>query len=271
MDVKLRVSGKFVPIKLWKFPAGEIGVKIEDIEAVRETDKVFIFLNDASSDSIMAAINLANAVEQIRPESVKPTLFARYLPYSRQDRVCHEGESFALEVFIKLLSQHFSWIYTLDVHSNVSRLISKTHGLTFVNVEQTVCALNLPIYDYFVAPDAGASQKIDQHYQVEFGDTKVVQLSKTRKDGKVIYDDLKSGTLSGKVCIVDDLGDGCNTFLSLGSMLRRTQPNIAELSLYLTHGLFTNDAAFVELHDLYDTIYVHNLMNEKFAPYIERI
>lgn len=271
MNVELRVTGANVPIKLWEFPAGEVGVKIEDIEAVKRASKVFIRLNDASSDSIMAAINLANAVEQIRPESEKPILFAKYLPYSRQDRVCHEGESFALEVFIKLLSQHFSWVFTLDVHSSVSELISRTYGLAFTDVSQSTCAQNLPAFDYFVAPDAGASHKIDQHYQVEFGDTKVVQLSKTRKDGKVVYDDLKSGTLSGKVCVVDDLADGAATFLSLGQMLRRTQPNVTELSLYVTHGLFTNNSAFVELNDLYDTIYVHNMMNEKFKPYVKEI
>lgn len=271
MNVELKVTGGDVPIKLWKFPAGEVGVKIEDTEVVRKADNVFIRLNDASSDSIMAAINLANAVEQIRPEKKKPILFTKYLPYSRQDRVCHEGESFALEVFIKLLSQHFSWIFTLDVHSSVSELISRTYGLTFTDVSQSTCAQNLPSFDYFVAPDAGASAKIDQHYQVEFGDTKVVQLSKTRKDGKVIYDDLKSGTLSGKVCVVDDLCDGGATFLSLGQMLRRTQPDMIELSLYVTHGLFTNDIAFGAMTGIYDTIYVHNLMNQTFKPCVKEI
>lgn len=271
MNVQLRVEDSINPvaIKVWKFPAGEVGVKIEDIEVVRQAKRIYVLLNDASSDSIMATINLADAISHI--SDVKPTLLTKYLPYSRQDRICHEGESFALSVFIKMLQPYFGWIFTLDVHSHVSKLLAHSNDVLFTDIDQSTCARNLPPYDYFVAPDAGASQKIDQHYQVEFGDTKVVQLSKTRKDGKVIYDDLKSGTLSGKVCVVDDLGDGCNTFLSLGNMLRRTQPDITELSLYLTHGLFTNDAAFVELRNLYDTIYVHNMMNEKFKPYVKEI
>lgn len=275
MNVQLKVGqlGKPVPIKVWKFPAGEIGVKIEDIEAVKQARNIYVMLNDASSDSIMVAINLANAVKHIRKDlpNVGVHLIAKYLPYSRQDRICHEGESFALDVFFGMLAPHFSWIFTLDVHSHVSKLLAEKHKVVFTDLGQATCADRLPAFDYFVAPDAGASHKIDQHYAVEFGDTKVVQLSKTRKDGKVVYDDLKSGTLSGKVCVVDDLADGAATFLSLGQMLRRTQPNVTELSLYVTHGLFTNNSAFVELNDLYDTVYVHNMMNEKFKPYVKEI
>lgn len=271
MQVELKThTMEHVPIKLWKFPAGEVGVKIEGISLIKNTVRAIIYLNDASSDSIMAAINLADACYRIRP-AIRTTLITKYLPYSRQDRVCHPGESFGLEVFIEILSQVFSEVITEDVHSAETDKLMLEHYINFDNIPQGVCASKLPGFDYFVAPDAGAMKKIGQHRQVKTGSTKVVQLPKTRKDGKVIYDDLKSGTLSGKVCVVDDLCDGGATFLSLGQMLRRTQPDMTELSLYVTHGLFTNGIAFVELYDLYDTIYVHNLMNEKFAPYIERI
>lgn len=85
-------------------------------------------------------------------------------------------------------------------------------------------------------------------------------MSKTRVDSKVVYVDYAYDTIKGSVCVVDDLVDGGFTFLSLAEMLKRTQPNITSLNLYVTHGLFSKGTE--ELKKFYDRIYVHNLMNK---------
>lgn len=273
MQVRLSTDKTDVSIKVWKFPAGEVGVKIEDIQAVKEAIKIYVHLESADSDSIIAAINLSDAVKRVRKDlpEIPAVLAVKYLPYSRQDRVCHEGESFALDVFIGILSKHFRWIFTVDVHSQISNMLAGKYNLIFSDIPQCNVASNLPTFDYFIAPDAGASAKIDQHYQVEFGETQVVQLSKTRKDGKVIYEDLKPDTIQGTVCVVDDLADGSATFIALGEMIRRTQSEVKELSLYVTHGLFTNADNFLKLKEMYDTIYVSNMMNDKFKNHVKEI
>lgn len=184
-----------------------------------------------------------------------------YFPYARQDRVCNSGESKALEVFVQVLSKAFCWNFrTKDVHSSVALALCDDYGITLINESQEDCAVDLPLFDVLVAPDKGAANKAALHKQFMWGTTGLVCLSKTRVGPKVVYVDYDYDTIKGNVCVVDDLADFGGTFLALGEMLNRTQPNITSLNLYVTHGLLGKGVD--ELKKLYDRIYVHNLMNK---------
>lgn len=257
--VELKIDGVTTEFKQWKFPAGEVGVQIPQINIF---SKVQVFLRMPSSDDIFVCLNILDALYRMNIKHRNIELNIPYLPYGRQDRVCSEGESFALEVFANVLksNQWFSKLVMCDAHSKESLNAFGDCLFEIENKTQADCAKYLPRFDALIAPDKGASEKVNTHFQVQGFDTKVFTLNKARQDGRVIYEDYTFDTISGKVCVVDDICDGGATFLSLAEMLLRTQPNITSLNLYVTHGIFSKGVA--ELLKSYDTIYVHNLMND---------
>jgi ribose-phosphate pyrophosphokinase len=255
--INLKVNGGKVEFKSWKFPAGEVGVQIPHIA---KHEKVWIELIMPTSDEIFIALNIldALAVKDIPRENID--LFIPYMPYGRQDRVCNEGESFALRVFGHMLKAfpHYNNIYIKDMHSEVTHHVLMAYGMQVQHMSQSSCAKYLPKFDALIAPDKGAAEKVMTHYQVGLG-TPYFTLNKVRLDGRVIYEDYPHDTIKGNVCVVDDICDGGATFLSLATMLNRSQPNITALNLYVTHGIFSKGVE--ELLKMYDTIYVHNNMN----------
>lgn len=259
--INLKVNGHETEFQSWKFPAGEVGVKLPRIE---EHEKVGIVLTMPTSDEIFIALNIldALAVQGIQRENID--LFIPYMPYGRQDRVCHEGESFALRVFGHMLKAfpHYNSIYVKDIHSEVTHQALSGYGVQFKHMSQSSCAKYLPKFDALIAPDKGAAEKVMTHYQVGLG-TPCHTLNKVRLDGRVIYEDYPHDTIKGSVCVVDDICDGGATFLSLAEMLYRSQPNMSRLDLYVTHGIFSKGTD--ELLKKYATIYVHNNMNQSVA------
>ena len=87
-------------------------------------------------------------------------------------------------------------------------------------------------------------------------------MTKSRVDGKVIHDPIIDGvTISGKVCVVDDLCDKGQTFVSVAKILSEKTPYlITTLDLYVTHGFFTGGVEFVS--PSYDTIYCYRNYNK---------
>ena len=70
-------------IQNWKFPAGEVGVRvIGDVEDNHTLDWVF-----KGSDDIVYLMLLVDALRRKNPK-VKLSLLTKYFPYARQDRVC---------------------------------------------------------------------------------------------------------------------------------------------------------------------------------------
>jgi len=244
--------------KQWKFPGGEIGVQLSDIQP---ENKYTVHMDYENSDDVFVFLNVCDALQEqgVVMRNVNGSI--PYFPYARQDRVCNTGESKALEVFVQILSKAFCWNFrTKDVHSSVALSLCDNYGITLINEPQEDCAVDLPKFDVLIAPDKGAENKAAMHKQYMFGTSELMCLSKTRIGSKVVYVDYAYDTIKGSVCVVDDLADGANTFVVLGEMLKRTQPNITSLNLYVTHGLFSKGTN--ELKKFYDRIYVHNLMNK---------
>lgn len=261
--IMLLINGNLTDFQQWKFPAGEIGVKLP---LVTPSDRADITLLMPSSDEIFICLNILNALHKQELEHRNIHLHIPYVPYGRQDRVCHEGESHALEVFTRVLLKAYPYFGTLhieDPHSQVTVDLLTEWQSKLVVESQASCAKYLPKFDALIAPDKGAADKVLKHYQVNALGTLCHTLLKTRKDGQVIYVDESYDTIRGNVCVVDDICDGGATFLSLAEMLKRTQPNITSLNLYVTHGIFSKGVQ--ELLKMYDTIYVHNMMNKLVA------
>lgn len=257
---KFSVHIEEVPIKVWKFPTGEVGFKFLEPEKIKPSGATYeVNCKFESNDDIFTALQAVDALKILGIEEGRIVLRLPYLPYSRQDRVCHPGESFALQVFASILNTTGVSIDTLDVHSEVA--MQEIPMLE--NTTQDECAWCLPKFNTLIAPDKGAKLKVKQHSQVNgysFDKTEVVCLEKQRIGSSIVYMDYEFDTIKGNVCVVDDLADKGGTFLALAEMLRRTQPNITSLSLYVTHAFFGDGLDKIKM--FYDKIYVCNLMNE---------
>lgn len=271
--------------KTWVFPGGELGFKfdattVENLTYLRDEKpgKHQLVINFGSqvitSESIQMLYHVTDALENIFGE--KPVCFnldVYYLPFARQDRVCHAGESFALKVFLKqLYPLGVNELNVFDIHNysavesilkELNRGLLPTSYLFVNDCHQKYCANVATVgheFDHIVAPDKGAMKKAKE-FRKSLPHT---FLSKTRVDGKVVYEDLTPGTLSGKVLVLDDIFDHGTTFGALAEMLHRTQPDITELSLYVTHGIFSGDETKM-LKNLsgYSKVFCFNVMNPK--------
>ncbi len=251
----------------WKFPVGEIGVKLQNIPKVQmeATDQIRYTWIFESNEEFFILLNLKDAVEEYTYNFPDSILYLPYLPYSRQDRVCHEGESTGLWVMGRLLEDYFEVIVTDDVHNEAaaSHMVPGIH-----NRPQHELSANLKGYDWFIAPDAGAAKKIMLHPEVVAGNTQVYIMTKSRVDGKVIHDPIIDGvTISGKVCVVDDLCDKGQTFVSVSLLVGKALLDITQFDLYVTHGFFTGGIEFVS--PFYDTIYTYRTYNQEAKPFVK--
>ena len=255
----------------WKFPGGEVGVKLNPEWTADHDLKIvvpkIIIRGKVNHDEIFVVLNLLDALDTARGLNnniLLTDLDFSYMPYGRQDRVCHQGESFALEVFIRTLATFQNSINRIivdDPHSEVFYRLCKHHMDTVAVkiVPQDVCMVGLVKrgdFDLVIGPDAGSRDKATQA-AVRLG-TPVLLLDKVRKDGQVVYQDLPSDMFSGRVVIVDDIADGGKTFISAGEMIRRTQPRVTKLSLHVTHGIFSQ--GLDKLYEVFDTVTCYNDM-----------
>lgn len=250
--------------KHWVFPGGEVGVKFEfnEINNTNSIVKVIWgikFQENWHTDFFIVA-NAINALREHFQYKVGIELEIPYLPYARQDRICGTGEAFSLKVFANMVNTlNHSTLSTHDVH-NPDKLV-ELFDYRCSNIRQSDLAKHLPVYDYLIAPDKGASKKINNHLQVRNGFAKVLIMEKVRKDGKIVYNtdyNIPAGSL---VCVVDDLSDGNGTFVALANALN--YKDFAAFDLYVTHGLFSK--GLDNLRGIYDHVYCKNLMNQSLT------
>lgn len=262
MTVQLLCNNQYSHYNLWKFPGGEIGIKLYE-EYPEGSQFELIVEGLHNSEDTFVLLNLLNALSLQGVARSRVTVTFKYFPYARQDRACNEGESFALEVFTRTLVA-FNYLYgkirVYDPHSNTTINLLNSGGSGIIRsivevIPQHKLTGGLPEYDWIIAPDKGAMEKA-RNIQPN---TNHIYLNKTRVERKVIYTDLTKNAICGKVCVVDDIGDGMGTFISLAEMLQRTQPLVTQLDLYVTHGIFSRGLDILKPY--YNKVYTFNLLN----------
>lgn len=246
MSVKVFINEEEQEVKMWKFPTGEVGVQLLNPISTSASDYAIVEVMFSCNDDIFYALNLINALENIGFKKHQILLEIPYLPYSRQDRVCHPGESFASKVLIDMLSTSGVTIRTYDLHSETY----KANNL--MNVRQYVCTMKLPRFDLLIGPDKGSAGKVSS--VAECLGVNYVVLDKVRTENGIKIT-LPGGFQNAQIenaCIVDDLLDGGMTFIKAAEVIKEVNPDI-NLSLYITHGFFT--AGIDKLKEMYDNIY----------------
>lgn len=190
-----------IPHKTFKFPVGEMQVNLDlsqlgDIP-LRSVDAEFVF---EKNEDIIELLLLADAVK--RADFVLGTLRMNYVPFSRQDRVNHDGESFSLAVFANLINSLNFWSVIIhDPHSDVTPALFNN----CVVVPQHTLLIPILIDRvkgkpfWLVSPDAGAIKKTHRMAQA---------LSKCSNFRGVIEAGKKRDTATGEITgtIVYDWG-----------------------------------------------------------------
>lgn len=268
--INLYLNGLKTDFKQWLFPAGEVGVLLPIVSNKYEEVELQVLF--PTSDEIMMMFNIFDALKQQGIPRQNVILHMPYFPYARQDRVCKEGESFALSVFCKMLDAlgYFGTLWVSDLHSPVVKRLLEQEYYTVHESLQSTTAVALPTFNWLFAPDKGAKDKVDTHLQVKNRGTGVAYFQKQRIGSGIVYPHIPVNTYAGTACVVDDICDGGETFLQLGRMLKQTQSGL-KLSLYVTHGIFSNPDKFKELLEIYDTIYVSYLMNQSVKHLVKEI
>lgn len=256
--VSLENPKKQFTVTTWKYPGGEIGVRVNDFISI---PKVIIKVRITNSDELMELLLVTDALKREGVNHIE--LEMPYIPYARQDRVMTDGESLSIKVFADLInSQGYKAVYVMDAHSPVAlALINNVVDITnhtFVagvfhnNLER---ATNIVL----VSPDAGAAKKIEEVAKVIKYTGQIVTGKKNRDlaTGKITHTsvDATMAYLTDKHCvIVDDICDGGRTFIELAKVLKSR--GASRVTLIVTHGIFS--AGFKELGEYIDSIYTTN-------------
>ena len=232
-------SGEYT---LMQFPSGELQVRLTGILQLRNLK---IYGSILSSEHIMELLQLVDTI-RIKSYNDQLELIMPYCAYSRQDRICNDGESFSLKVFTQLINScNFTKVTTWDNHSDVSTAL--INNCRNIHVSSIISTPNneyflVDNYDYLVSPDAGANKKVfscAQRFNIP-----MIRADKVRdvSNGKILdtqvfatAEQLKDKT----VLIIDDICQGGRTFEELAKAIKAIEPS-CDIHLFVTHGFFNN-------------------------------
>lgn len=250
-----------------KFSSGEMHININCMIDYNSVEKVVVTNRISSGDDIMLILL---AVDALRQKGIRRfDLILPYLPYSRQDRVCKDGDPLASKVFCSLINTvKFENVYTIDAHSDVSvALLDNCTNIQPASFVSQFIKTNINQSEkvFLVAPDVGASKRISLVHSALSVDVKnmvedIVVCSKTRdlSTGKISsLQVLTSKDLSGSTCvIVDDICSYGNTFIGVAEQLKKL--GAKKVLLFTTH----NEGVFEKNHtSLFDYIDVIGFTN----------
>jgi ribose-phosphate pyrophosphokinase len=274
----INLDSMFVPAPLpeiefetFIFNGGEVHLKLNNRIDYSKIVKVIITNRIKNSDDLMSILIAKDALERKGVKNFE--LVMPYIPYARQDRVCVDGESFTLKVFINLInSANFDKVIVLDPHSDVAPAlinnckIVNNHGFVdrciYEIYNKLDKGLNHKHYErfYLISPDAGSNKKISKlaiKNVVSLDGCNVIKCDKNRNvlNGNITDVTVYADELQGKDCIiVDDICDGGRTFIELAKKLK--EKNAGNLYLLITHGIFSNGLSV--LGEYFKKIYCTN-------------
>lgn len=250
------------PVSFFKFPGGEIQVKLpEKIEPFR----VILTWKPKSSDDIMKLLLTANALHNAGIHDIDLDIL--YLPYARQDRVCSPGESQSVQVIWELITTaNFSTVRVYDPHSRVH--LPQIYP-TVITITPADIFLKYKILDDFdlsnlmlCAPDKGAIKRVSNILENEPFLTSIT--CKKRRDaesGRIIEYVVPDTDDDRSILVIDDICDGGSTFVHLANKLRQKVGYKGQnLYLYVTHGIFSN--GMEQLYKHYKHIYCHHVLDD---------
>jgi ribose-phosphate pyrophosphokinase len=244
------------PVETHKFSGGECHVKLP-VPYHKEEAHIDACLYN--SDDIMSLMMTVDALRQING-MMKINVTIPYFPYARQDRVCEPGEAFSLKVMADLInSLKVDSVVVIDPHSKMTPslldncMVYDQHACVTTHMWHMLRNTDTTL----VAPDEGAKEKtlnlacdlgVDYITCTKVRDTKTGDITKTY---------VPQGNPTRNYMIIDDICDGGRTFINIANILMEDGVPRKNLSLYVTHGIFSN--GFAELVSRFEKLYCYHL------------
>lgn len=240
LNLASQLHTDFVEMDRRIFPDGELNPRI--LQAPRE---VFLVntLTSEDFDPNRYILEYIFSVKNLKERGTeKIVLVMPYLPYSRQDAVFREGESFTSKYVLELFRDlGIKDIFAVTFHLHRQRTASLVEGITLHDISG-VKALG----DYIkwkwkvksplcVAPDEEAEKWAEQIAEIVSGDVVILKKKRDRATGAV----RTSGEIpeGRNVIIVDDMISTGGTTLNAIKICRKYRAR--SIAVCAVHGLFS--------------------------------
>lgn len=239
-----------------KFKDGSLRVTVDDLNLLSQYQNCTISAYIQSMDDLMVVAQIKDIIKRHKPEMFM--VFGILSPsYSRYDRVMLEdkNDGFGSLVFANFINSiGFDLVNTYDCHSEVMvDQINHCFDIPQQHLVEHLIGTNTPT----ISPDKGAVKK---NPKAEIIYNKVRDLS----TGKIVGVEKVKGEFDDSYyTLVDDLCEGGGTFLGVMNTLKLEDVQPSGVDLYITHGLFTNNA-IEKLLTVFDNIYVYIMTNDVY-------
>lgn len=251
----------------WKFPGGEIHVKIKDFDD-GGSDNIVIVTRLNSSDDIMLLLIVSDILKKDYGHYYKE-LYIPYMPYQQADRDFSEGECFSLKTMANLInSMEFDKVKIYHPHSEVSaalinnsvvientefikKVISELYTDRYnqiVNINSLQSQISYTITDFYneliiMSADAGGFKPVFKLCEKINFTGQVESCSKSRNHGTgEITTKVPSIDESKIVLIIDDISLGSRTFFNIRKELKNKNVYLA-----VSHGVFNENVDKLEI------------------------
>ncbi len=273
-NIQILREGKPVGLKVFDFPGGETGVKVNAMAYrpdLRPSHQTVVARIQGARD-VIGLMLVTDALRRIDNTPIR--LVMPYVPYARQDRVCVPGESFSLKVFADFINGlGFESVTVLDPHSDVVGAVFER--LIIIRQDQIVhkwpaLTERLRVGVTLISPDAGANKKTASLAH-SLGHSDYLRADKKRNlnTGDIIETIVYADDLSGcTVAICDDICDGGRTFIELAKVLKAKRA--AKVILYTTHGILSKGVD-VLLNGGIDEVWVTNSFRTDLDPRVNTL
>jgi ribose-phosphate pyrophosphokinase len=242
-----------------QFTDGEWYVFLES--DVRNKHIWVITATNPPADHIVELLLLLNVLERNGPASIN--LLFTYFGYARHDRpLPHEASSAQV---ISRIFKDFKLAKIIIIHAHSPLL---ENYLSFENIIPIdLMCRTAQSYKTIAAPDEGAYKLIE--YLADYCDLEPIYLSKIRPEQEVVkileYDGM---VRQKRILIIDDIIATGNTIIEVAKMLKKLGAD--EISVWATHGIFSNGArARIANSDIHKVYVTNTLLQEKSSSKIE--
>lgn len=251
------------------FPAGEAHLKMDPTIGIRDHEIAIVQFTPESMHADLFALEMWMQAIDIADLGTRTSVLMPYLPGARADKGSPRGAA-SYSLFVANLGMDD--FVTADPHSDgwMQYFRIAQHGYSNLNTavhtlmpEYFIPSYILEQYDGIIAPDEGASRRAAGVARSQGIPLYTATKERDFESGKLLkFNPPTDLPEHGSFLIVDDICDGGGTFLGLAKALSPDYPHSysRNLSLYVTHGVFSKDAR----HDLavtFENIYTTNSFN----------
>lgn len=183
-----------------------------------------------NEEELIHLAQLKMLLDNVCPKAHK-SLHIPCLPYARQDKQVSDTSTFALSTFARILNQQ-EWdvVSVIDPHSNVDKLINNVFSMS---VESTIKEVLLETGAIPCYPDSGAYIRYGGHTDSL---PLIGHKIRNQSTGDIVEYNI-TGSISDRVCLIDDICDGGKTFIEAAKVLYNR--GAKEVYLYTTHGIYS--------------------------------